>query len=75
MIKNTYQILSKTGVFVDDCWEWNKWAAGNKIPLHLKVFFATDHRECCLSIKNDTGAPYGAEHNATENLDNGYFHQ
>ena len=42
---------------------------------HIKVFFAAAHREWRLSIQNETGEPYGAAHNATTYLDDGYLQQ
>ena len=63
------------GVFVADCKEWNKRAAGKKILPHMKVFFATAHREWRLSLQNKTDAPYGTAHNATTNPDGSYLLQ
>ena len=72
---NAYQLVFNTGIFVVDCWEWNKKAADEKTLPHIKVFFAAAHREWRLSLKNETGTPYGAAHNATPHLDNGYLQQ
>ena len=43
--------------------------------LHIKVFYATAHREWHLLIQNETGAPYGTTHNSTAKPDDGYFQQ
>ena len=48
---------------------------GQQNPPHLKLFFSATHREWRLSLQNDTGAPYGMEHNATANPDDGYLLQ
>ena len=39
------------------------------------MFFVASHREWPLSNKNETGAPYGAAHNATAHPDKGYLQQ
>ena len=72
---NAYQLILNTGIFAEDCQEWNKEAVEDKNLPHLKVFFAAAHREWRLSIQNDTGAPYGAAHNATANPGEGYLQQ
>ena len=72
---NAYQLVFNTGIFAADCWEWNKKAADEKTLPHIKVFFAAAHREWRLSLQNETGTPYGAAHNATPHLDNGYLQQ
>ena len=74
-MENSYQIVFNTGIFAADFQEWNKRALVDKTLSHLKVFFASAHRECHLSIQNETGAPYGAAHNATANPDDGYLQQ
>ena len=75
VVDNAYQLLFYTGIFAEDCREWDKRVADNKTLPHLKVSSAAAHREWRLSIKNETGAPYGAAHNATTNPDNKYLHQ
>ena len=40
----------------------------------LKTFFAAAHREWRLLLKNETGTPYGAAHNATARPDGGYLY-
>ena len=75
VVKNAYQLVFNTGIFVSDCWEWNKRAAVDKTLPHLKVFFDTTHREWRLSIQYKTAPPYGATHNTTANPDDIYFQQ
>ena len=72
---NAYQLVLDTGIFAANCREWNKQAEANKTLPHIKVFFAAAHREWRLLIKNETGAPYGAAHSTTANLDDGYLQQ
>ena len=72
---NAYQLVFNMDIFAAYCQEWNKRAADDKTLPHLKVFFAAAHREWRLSIQKETGAPYGAAHNATENPDDGYLQQ
>ena len=72
---NAYQLIFNMGIFTADSREWNKRAADDKTLPHLKVFFAAAHREWRLLIQNETGAPYGAAHNATANPDDGYLQQ
>ena len=64
-----------TGIFAADCQEWNKKAAYDKTLPHLKVFFAAAHREWCLSLRNETGTPYDAAHNATPHSYDRYLQQ
>ena len=68
---NAYQLVFNTGIFAENCRDRNKRASDNKTLPHLKVFFAAVHREWHLSLRNETGTPYGAAHNATAHLDNG----
>ena len=75
VVDNAYQLVFNKGIFAADFWEWNKRAAVDKTLPHLKVFFAATHREWRLSIKNETGEPYGAAHNATTNPDDRYLRQ
>ena len=75
VVENAYQLVLNTGIFAADFWEWNKRAADDKTLPHLKVFFAASHRDWRLLIQNETGSPYGAAHNATANLDDGYLQQ
>ena len=75
VVDNAYQLVFNTGIFAVDFLEWNKRLADDKTLLHLKVFFATSHREWRLFIQNDTGSPYCAAHNSTTNPDNRYLHQ
>ena len=72
---NAYQIVFNTGIFAADYREWNKRAADNKTLSHLKLFFAASHREWRLSLRNKTGNPYGAAHNATAHPDDRYLQQ
>ena len=44
VVDNAYQLIFNTGIFVADCWEWNKRAADNKTLPRLKGFFAAAHR-------------------------------
>ena len=67
--------MFNTGIFAADCREWNQRPSDNKTLPHLKVFFADVHRECRLSLKNETGTTYGAAHNATALPDDGYLQQ
>ena len=62
--------MFRTGIFAVDFQECNKRLAAEKTLPHIKVFFAAAHREWRLSIQNNTGAPYGAAHNATSDLEN-----
>ena len=41
----------------------------------LQGFFAAAHREWRLLLRNETGTPYGAAHNATAHLYDGYLQQ
>ena len=75
VVDNAYQLIFNMGIFTADSREWNKRAADDKNLPHLKVFFAAAHREWRLLIQNETGAPYGAAHNATANLDDWYLQQ
>ena len=75
VVDNAYQLVFNRVIFAADCREWNKRSADDKTLPHLKVFFAAAHREWCLSIQKNTGAPYGAAHNATANPDDGYLQQ
>ena len=45
VMNNAYQLMFNTSIFLEDCRECNKRAADNKMPSHLKVFFADAHRE------------------------------
>ena len=45
VVNNAYQLVFNMGIFAADCREWNKWSAVYKTLPHLKVFFATAHRE------------------------------
>ena len=74
-MENAYQLIFNTGIFVEDCWEWNKKAADKKTLPHLKVFFAAAHREWRLLLQNNTGTPYGAAHNNTAHPDDRYLQQ
>ena len=75
VVDNAFQLVFNMDIFAAYCQEWNKRAADDKTLPHLKVFFAAAHREWRLSIQKETGAPYGAAHNATENPDDGYLQQ
>ena len=75
VVENAYQLVFNTGVFAADCWEWNKRATDDKTLPHLKVFFVVAHREWHLLIQKETGTPYGAAHNSTAHLDDGYLQQ
>ena len=59
------------GLLAAYCRKWNKRAADDKKIPHIKVFFATAHREWRLLIQNKTGPPYGDAHNSTANLEDG----
>ena len=72
---NAYQLVFNTGIFAADCREWNQRASDNKTLPHLKVFFASAHREWRLLLQNETGTLYGAAHNATVLPDDGYLQQ
>ena len=73
VVDNAYHIVFNLGIFAADCRERNKRAATDNTLPHLKFVFAAAHREWRLLIKNEMGAPYGAAHNATANLDNEYL--
>ena len=72
---NAYQLVFNTGISAADCWEWNQLTVDNKTLQDLKTFFTAVQREWRLSLQNNTGTPYGAAHNATARLDDGYLQQ
>ena len=72
---NSYQIVFNKGIFAADCWELNKRASDDKTLPHIKAFFTAAHREWRLSIRKETGTPYGAAHNATAHPDGGCLQQ
>ena len=63
--------MFNTGIFAADCLKFNKRASDDKTLPHLNLFFAAAHREWPLSLRNDTGTPYGAAHNTTAYPDDG----
>ena len=67
--------MFNTGIFVENCWEWNQRTADNKTLPDLKTFFAAAHREWRLSLQNETGTPYSNAHNAPARSDDRYLHQ
>ena len=68
---NAYQLVFNTGIFAADFRKWNKRAADDKVLPRLKVFFVAAHRKWRLSLRKETGTPYGAVHNATAHPDDG----
>ena len=45
VVNNVYQLVFNTGIFTENCREWNKRAADDKMLPHLKVFFTAAHSE------------------------------
>ena len=55
-----YNLVFKTGIFVDDCREWKRLPAIQKTWIDFKAFFARAHQEWRESHATTAGAQFGA---------------
>ena len=59
-----YNLVLKTGMFVDDCKLWRRRGAGDKTWQKFKTYFTMAHQELRKSYQTSQGAGYHAANNA-----------